>query len=79
MLYKYLVCGQTKILPVVYLDKQKSSWWCIWTNKNPPGGDHQEDFFLSRVIQGESYVPVLQIEAIVRLVLEISKNDTNTI
>ena len=51
MLYKYLVCGQTKILPVVYLDKQKSSWWCIWTNKNPPGGDHQEDFCLSRVIE----------------------------
>ena len=26
-LYENIVCGQTKILLVVYLDKQNSSWW----------------------------------------------------
>ena len=42
------------------------------------------EFYLStkrfiNCLQGESYVPVLQTEATVRLVLKISKNDTTII
>ena len=37
----------------------------------------EDVFSCTRDIQGEYYVPVLQTEVIVRLVLKIHQNDTN--